>query len=135
MHKEDIIIDRVGKATPFKVPDGYFEEVSARIMHQLPAYPAPPEAAKLTAWQKIRPYVYLAAMFAGIWCMMKVFHTATSPQSSPETLPESVMLALNDSETYDFFADSSDFSDYELEEEVSSMYTSIEDFKKDFYSI
>lgn len=135
MHKEDIIIDRVGKSTPYRVPDGYFEEVTVRIMHQLPAYPAPPKAAKLSTWQKMRPYVYMAAMFAGIWCMMKVFHTATTSQTPLDTPPESVMLALNDSETYDFFTATSDLSDYELEEEVSSMYTSIEDFEKDFYSI
>ena len=24
-------------------------------------------------WSRVRPYVYMAAMFLGIWCMMKTF--------------------------------------------------------------
>jgi uncharacterized linocin/CFP29 family protein len=28
---------------------------------------------KPTLWQRVRPLVYLAAMFAGVWCMMQVF--------------------------------------------------------------
>ena len=32
-------------------------------------------AAPRTLWGRVRPYVYMAAMFAGVWCMLKMFTT------------------------------------------------------------
>ncbi|MDE6287071.1 MAG: hypothetical protein K2L99_08775, partial [Muribaculaceae bacterium] len=28
-----------------------------------------------TMWERVRPYVYMAAMFAGVWCMLNLFTT------------------------------------------------------------
>ena len=39
-----------------------------------------PPVVKMTRWQRMKPYVYLAAMFAGIWCTMKM---VTMIQSAP----------------------------------------------------
>lgn len=73
-------IRREGLAKPsagMKVPEGYFESFAARMETTLPQrpeiestqMPAPPR----TTWQKIRPYAYMAAMFAGIWLMLQMF--------------------------------------------------------------
>lgn len=135
--KEGKLKQTVGNRVPFKVPDGYFEEVQLRIMSSLPEYPAEPVAPKLSVWHKVKPYVYLAAMFAGIWCMMKMFYMmSTSDQVSLDSPPQAVVLAMADGNTYDYYVDDADvtgeYSDYEVQEDVVEMYDNIDDFEKDF---
>lgn len=55
------------------VPEGYFDGLTAQIMSRLPEQPAVVQPKRRTPWQIIRPYVYMAAMFAGIWLMMNMF--------------------------------------------------------------
>ncbi|MBO7317914.1 MAG: hypothetical protein J6U43_04240 [Bacteroidales bacterium] len=72
MKKNEDILQQVGRKTGYKVPEGYFENFAARMTEQLPERELPkPEI--VTTWQKLRPYIYLAAMFAGIWLMLQVF--------------------------------------------------------------
>lgn len=74
MKKKENILDSIAGKSGYKVPDGYFEQLSARITEQLPEREiASPEP--VTLWQKLRPYIYMAAMFAGIWLMVQVFVT------------------------------------------------------------
>ena len=72
MKKKEDILNQVGQKTGYKVPDGYFEQFSARMIEQLPEKQLP-EPEIVTTWQKLRPYIYMAAMFAGIWLMLQVF--------------------------------------------------------------
>lgn len=62
------------------VPEGYFDAVNDRIIASLPYRPEAEERPlpPRTIWQKVRPYVYMAAMFAGVWCMMKMFSSLTT---------------------------------------------------------
>lgn len=72
MKQKQEILDKIGGKTGYKVPDGYFEQFTARITEQLPERELPqPEI--VTPWQKFSPYIYMAAMFAGIWLMVQVF--------------------------------------------------------------
>ena len=71
MKAEDKIRERYGTDPGFKVPEGYFDNIYAKIATELPAKD-PVVQKPLTMWQRVRPYVYLAAMFAGIWCMVKM---------------------------------------------------------------
>ena len=84
MRHEDKLKEKVGKKLPYRVPEGYFESFTSRMLEQLPEYPAKPAPRQLSRWQRIKPYVYLAAMFAGIWCMMQVFHRVSSSQQSAD---------------------------------------------------
>ena len=78
---------RQGLATPsagLKVPDGYFDAFCRTMSVSLPFRQEieDPEAADKelqpkTFWAKIRPYVYMAAMFAGVWCMLQMFASLT----------------------------------------------------------
>lgn len=137
MGNEDKLLKHAGRHTGMKAPDGYFEEFVDGMMSSLPKYPKKPEAPVLTTWQRIKPYVYMAAMFAGIWCMMKMFHIASQNATSADldNPPESVVLALDDSETFDYFYEATEpdeMSDFELEESVSEQYSDIDEFEKDF---
>lgn len=72
MDKKSDILNSIGGKSGHKVPDGYFEQFTARMVEQLPEreieMPEP-----VTTWQRLRPYLYMAAMFAGIWLMVQVF--------------------------------------------------------------
>ncbi len=66
-----------------KVPEGYFDAFAARMAQNLP-YRAEAEEVEAPAqvrstWQKIRPYVYMVAMFAGIWLMLQMFSLMSRP--------------------------------------------------------
>ncbi len=80
MRQEDILKEKYGTDAGFRVPDGYFDNLNSAIMSKLPDYPEVEHVAPLSVWQRVKPYVYLAAMFAGIWCTMKM---VTMIQSAP----------------------------------------------------
>lgn len=133
MNEEDKIIQRYGRRGPWRVPEGYFDAMRAEVEAKLPEYPEAPSRLKMSLWQRVKPYVYLAAMFAGIWCMMKVFHTASGMGSlNLDNPPAHIAAYMGEPEVSDMFVSSSDLSDEELLDEVSDSYGSIEDFERDF---
>lgn len=70
------ILERADRRDGIQVPDGYFETLADRISAKLPEMEWERESAeepKRTLWQRVRPYAYLAAMFAGVWLMMQMF--------------------------------------------------------------
>ena len=132
MRQEDQLKEKYGTDPGFRVPDGYFEELNLKIMESLPAYPEAPRTVDMSLWQRVKPYVYLAAMFAGIWMMMKVFHTATTSETlNLDNPPAALAQAAADGsdEIMHFFSPA---SDYALEEEMTQTYGSIEEFQADF---
>lgn len=71
--KKQDILSSIGRESGFKVPENFFEDFAARMEQELPKHEVIPEV-KPTRWNKIRPYIYMTAMFAGIWCMMWIFN-------------------------------------------------------------
>lgn len=134
MKAEDKIREVYGDDPGFRVPDDYFETCFRQISENLPPYPESPRQVKLTAWQRLRPYIYMAAMFAGIWLMMKVFYTASSqPQLSLDNPPLEIAQAMISYESDAILpGDDETMSDMELMEDVGSQYDNIEDFEADF---
>lgn len=136
MRKEDKLLEKIGREHGMKVPDGYFEQFSTQMMEKLPAYPEAPRPVILSTWQRIKPYVYMAAMFAGIWCMMKMFHIASQNAGTTQldNPPEAVELALQDGNAYEYFfiPDDDSLSEFEIQNDLSSSYDNIEDFAADF---
>lgn len=72
MKQDNDILSKIGRKTGYKVPDGYFEQFNARMAEQLPEREMP-QPEELSLWQRVKPYIYMAAMFAGIWLMVRVF--------------------------------------------------------------
>ncbi len=72
MKEEDQLRDKFGTETGFRVPDGYFDYIFNEIESRLPEHPGLKTPMPISRWQRLKPYVYLAAMFAGIWCTMKM---------------------------------------------------------------
>lgn len=136
MRQEDKIKEVAGKGSPFSVPDNYFETFKSNMMANLPEYPEKPLEQKLSVWHRIRPYVYLAAMFAGIWLMMTIFHRAggIDGNTNTQSYPSDDAIALYTPDSYELYFGSDDDEDLEIEDEVTQLYTSIDDLKRDFYA-
>lgn len=97
--EEKKILERCGKKNPFVVPDGYFENFAENLMEQLPENHSqePPE---IGMWQRIKPWLYMAAMFCGLMLSVRVF--VGSPN---EDVPVNVSEAAGNSEFPDEYID------------------------------
>lgn len=133
MEREDILKEKYGGETGFSVPPGYFESLNAKIMADLPAYPEIQRKVEMTRWQRLKPYVYLAAMFAGIWLMMNMFNHLSGGFGSVslDNPPEQIAYAMADysADSYNHFVSQTSF---ELESEITDAYSSMSDFEQDF---
>lgn len=106
-----------------KVPEGYFDSFAERVMAQLPAEePKVVELPRRGLWATVRPYVYMAAMFAGIWLMMNMF-TWFGPVKAPSAIDDSAQSLLaelvSSPQSEGYMSDYvSDFSDYDLYDDL-----------------
>lgn len=95
MKETNEILGKINRNDGIDVPKGYFEDFAARMAASLPVRPEIESESRIVAmprtpWQRIRPYVYMAAMFAGVWCMLKMFTLMTAPADplAIESYPE-----------------------------------------------
>ena len=73
MKEEDEIYRKVGTGNAFKVPENYFENLTSEVMSKLPEKETITITKKEpTKWQKMKPLLYMAAMFAGAALIIKV---------------------------------------------------------------
>ena len=64
-------LEQLRKAQPFRVPEGYMENLTNRIMKGLPKT-VEVEAESVSLLDRIRPWFYLAAVFLGLGLFFKV---------------------------------------------------------------
>lgn len=109
------------KSNGMTVPKGYFEDFTTKMMAKIPEEVISPAEPKRTTWQIIKPYVYMAAMFAGAYLMLNLFNigsglrtTAVSTGESMQDLLADVVndntvsylddyISMNDCEVYDVY--------------------------------
>ena len=73
MKAEDSLLNRVGKKQSFDVPEGYFEHLASEVMAHLPEKePIALKNEPITLWTKLKPFVYMAAMFVGAALIIRV---------------------------------------------------------------
>ena len=117
------ILTKVNRNDGMTVPDGYFDDFAARMMAALPErdWEKPqPKVMPRSMWQRVRPYIYLAAMFMGVWCMMKMFDLMRADSSGLSIDNNPVMTAAlgNDHFINDYFIKECEVNDYQLMEEL-----------------
>ncbi len=59
-------LEEIEKRNPFTVPENYFANFNQEIMNRLPEKEIV-IPKKVTMWDKAKPWVYMAAMFMGIF--------------------------------------------------------------------
>lgn len=115
------ILKKLGKDPGFKVPENYFEDFNERMAAMLPEVEITDVEQKPSLWMRVRPIVYLAAMFAGVWCMMQVFTHfpgAGDPLQNVNRMAEEMGEETN---TEDFIMSNgvSDYDIYNYEDSVN----------------
>lgn len=131
MKKGEDILKKINRNDGMTVPEGFFEDFAAKMEAMSPERPEAEQPRRIehrTTWQRVRPYVYMAAMFAGIWCMLKMF-TMMGPGNIDLSIDKNHILtdALSDDNfVYEYIID--DLNDSELFDEMYNDSISVEDF-------
>jgi hypothetical protein len=121
-------LNKYGKESGFKVPENYFADFNKRMADMLPDVEITPVDVKPTMWQRIKPLAYLAAMFAGVWCMMSVFSHFSDSGNMNSVRAVAEKLGDDKSNVEDFMMSGS-VSDYDiLNYEDSVAMSNEEDF-------
>lgn len=119
MKEEKNILDKVNRNSGMTVPENYFADFAEKMMQQLPEKKEPVITKPVSVWQKVRPFAYLAAMFAGIWCMVKMVDLITTSTIDTSSQAEQfVAEAVNDDVFFEEYC-YEDFNEYSL---LESMY-------------
>lgn len=87
MKEEDTLLRKLGKENSFRVPDGYFENLTSEVMGKLPEKEKTVFGEEpVSTWTKVKPLLYLAAMFVGAALIIRVASTDRQPISADEVV-------------------------------------------------
>lgn len=112
MKKEDSkILEKLGKDPGFKVPENYFADFNTKMLESLPEVKIT-EEVKPSMWVRVRPFIYMAAMFAGIWLMMNIFTLGKKSSANMQQRNAQISAGLSNEKNAEEFIDYG-FSDYD----------------------
>ena len=102
-------LDKFKGDNPFKTPQGYMDGLNDLIMSQLPVKESK-KAIQITFAQRVRPWLYLAAVFAGLGLFFKavIGPDFIGKQNTSDSLyvqssvSEGTMAALSSTEDKEF---------------------------------
>ena len=119
MAKEDKILQNIGKKNPFTVPEHYFEDFTQELMDKLPAKGTILQAEESTLWLRIKPWLYMAAMFCGIMLSVRIFVGEPQKDKFPISQAEAEMLPEEDWENFMRRAFNDDYETYQYLTDVA----------------
>lgn len=91
MTNEELYLrEKVGQGNPFKVPEGYFEQLTSQVMNQLPE-----KKAKVVS-MRIRRWLYAAACIAAIAVLGLTFMFDNRVAAEQQPLTASVSAVESD---------------------------------------
>ncbi len=102
MAHDNDILKQVDRRSGMTVPDGYFADFASRMMEQLPEKKQE-KILPRTWWQRSRPYIYMAAMFSGIWLMMWLFNDISGRSSNHMSYNPVIATVLQSDNFYDYY--------------------------------
>ncbi|MDE6305694.1 MAG: hypothetical protein K2L90_03805 [Muribaculaceae bacterium] len=117
MKPTEDLLNKINRSSGMTVPEGYFADFAARMERELPQQPVILDTPR-TIWQKLRPYTYMAAMFAGIWCMLQMFNMMSPQSTDPSSNPVLAEALDNTSFVSDYCM--ADMTDYDILDELYS---------------
>ncbi|KAA6310992.1 hypothetical protein EZS27_037801 [termite gut metagenome] len=115
MNDEEKILKRLGTSNHFTVPDGYFENLTSQVMDKLSDVRREPVKMKMpTKWDKIKPWVYMAAMFIGAAFIIRIASWKNAPVDDDISVITQVDAENISDEFIDEMLDMSMIDDYSL---------------------
>ena len=115
MKEEDILLKKLGKEDSFKVPGGYFENLTSEVMNKLP------EKEKVTlkeepvsTWTRLKPLLYMAAMFVGAALIIRVASSDRKSVADIDVAATEIETEVISDEMIDMALDRAMLDDYSL---------------------
>ena len=112
----------IGNKVPFKVPEDYFSQLNHSIMAKLPEK-EDPVIRKVTLWDKSKTWLYMAAMFLGLFFTIKVLTTNTQTKPTEKNTASTSISQQN----Y--------WSDVEISEEEFFEYIETQFVDENYYDL
>lgn len=109
--KKDFDFDDIGKRTPYRTPEGFFDDVQQKVMERTGVKQQRKSRLKLI----VSTVITMAALLAGFLFVPTLYHTDTQMSVSSSTL--AIERTNGSTESVDKWI--SELSDEELEELVS----------------
>ena len=114
--EEKYLRQKFGNETPFRVPDNYFSDFTAKMMEQLPETTARTVTMQTSRWQRWRPFVAAASVCAIIFGSGLFYfnhqtetdasYTAANSTAVESTLDQAADYAMIDNnDIYSYLAD------------------------------
>lgn len=88
---------RFGKQQPFRVPDGYFDNLAANIMDKIPEE-LPAMTPRVSLWRRLRPAVAVAASVCAV--MFSVLLFMDKPKEARPTLVHNTSVKNSSTDSY-----------------------------------
>ncbi len=114
MEKEDHILKKAGTKNPFTVPNGYFEKFTQDLMTHLPEKDTSMLYSEPTLWERVKPWIYMTAMFCGIMLSVRIFVGEPKKVEFP-TITQADAESITEAE-WEIIVSQSMISDYDLYE-------------------
>lgn len=116
MKEEDKLLKKIGTENPFTVPEGYFERLTSNVMDSLPEKEESPFVVKeITTWDRVKPWVYMAAMFVGAALIIRVASYNPNPfEEKTIASTDAVNTEVMTDENIDYSVAQSMLDDYSL---------------------
>ena len=122
MNPEEKILQEIGKKNPFTVPENYFENFTQELMDKLPAKEAVLQTEAPTLWQRVKPWLYMAAMFCGIMLSVRIFVGNPQQEEFPISQAEAEMLPEEEWENFMRRSFNDDYETYQFLTEADNNY-------------
>ena len=122
MSPEEKILQKIGKKNPFTVPENYFENFTQELMDKLPAKEAILQTEAPTLWQRVKPWLYMAAMFCGIMLRVRIFVGNPQQEEFPLSQAGAEMLPEEEWENFMRRSFNDDYETYQFLTEADNNY-------------
>lgn len=110
MKDDKELTTRCGKENPFKTPEGYFTHFHEQLMQSLPEVEMADQAStEVTLMTRIKPLLYMAAMFVGMVFLVQGLMYVQQLATSDNLLAEELYT-----DEADHFMSSSLYNEYAL---------------------
>jgi len=95
-------IDELRDRQPFRVPDRYFEDFTDDLMRRLPKKTVA-DTKVISFYDRIKPWLYMAAMFIGVIVLFKVFNKTSEISKDANTgILSAIKVDIDETEDDDF---------------------------------
>ena len=115
MKEEDILLKKLGKEDSFKVPGGYFENLTSEVMNKLPEKEKVVfKEEPVSTWTRLKPLLYMAAMFVGAALIIRVASTDHKSVADIDVAATEIETEVISDEMIDMALDRAMLDDYSL---------------------